>query len=406
MIEITLFTDDLFNFESISGFFEENVYPEFCLKNIITKNESVFKLAIIKEIDCYLECDFIVKTINPQILLKTPIKADPTLSYKESIIKGRYDFMVLLGDLRKKLLGRTVKGKVRDLYTINENILALLHSDRQSAFDKHICNIPGKGQLLTSMSAKWFRILREKGISNHYLNHYSNVLFVKRCKIFPIEIVVRAYITGSTKTSLWEHYRGGERSYCGIELPEGLVKNQKLPQVIITPTTKGEVDEPISSSEIIERSIVGKEDLVKIYRMAYSVFAIGQEYAKKRGLILVDTKYEFGVDEDGEIMLCDEVHTFDSSRFWVEDTYSRRFLAGKDPERFDKDLIREYVVIICNPYEDDIPEISEDMIKRVWMEYKRFYEMLFGEEYILMKNIDGRDDLMECIKTIKDNINK
>lgn len=403
MIEITLFTDDLFNFESISGFLKEKVYPDYCLKNVITKNSDIFKLAIINGIDCYLECDFIIKTINPQILLKTPLKADPTLSHKESIVKGKYDFMVLLKGLREKLSKR---GKVRDLYTINENILALVHSDRQSAFDKHICNIPGKGQLLTSISARWFKILREKDITNHYLNHYSNVLFVKKCKIFPIEIVVRAYITGSTKTSLWEHYKNGGRHYCGIDLPEGLIKNQKLSQVIITPTTKGDIDEPISSSEIIERGIIGRDDLVKIYRMAYSVFAIGQEYAKKRGLILVDTKYEFGVDEDGEIMICDEVHTIDSSRFWVEDTYESRFLEGKDPERFDKDLIREYIVSVCDPYVDEIPEIGDDMVKRVWREYKKFYEMLFGEDFILMKNIDGREDLMECIKIIKDNINK
>jgi phosphoribosylaminoimidazole-succinocarboxamide synthase len=210
-------------------------------------------------------------------------------------------------------------------------------------------------------------------------------MVVKKCEVFPIEFVVRGYITGTTKTSLWTHYSNGERDYCGIQFPDGLKKNQRLVQPVITPTTKGETDEPISLDEIVSRGIMKHSDLMYCVQKAMELYKYGTQIARGSGLILVDTKYEFGVDPTtGKVMLVDEIHTCDSSRYWKADTYDARFQSSLEPENFDKDLVRSYVKSQCDPYttkpsEVTIPSHIKDTVRKVYLE---FYITLTGETYI------------------------
>ena len=214
-------------------------------------------------------------------------------------------------------------------------------------------------------------------VPNHVLWHYENVLFCKKAKVIPIEFVVRGYITGSTNTSLWTHYNNGERTYCGIDFPDGLEKNQRLSSPVITPTTKDEHDEPLSAQQIVERNILNQQELNYISVVALKLFNYGQRVAASRGLILVDTKYEFGYDEQGVITLIDEIHTCDSSRYWKAATYQERFEAGLEPEKLDKDAARDYVKTLCNPYTvDKIPEIPTPRIDNVYQCYSDLYYML------------------------------
>ena len=199
--------------------------------------------------------------------------------------------------------------------------------------------------------------------------------------IIPLEIIVRAYITGSTNTSLWTHYNKGVRNYCGVDFPDGLKKNQKLEAPVLTPTTKGEVDELISYDEILSRNIVTREELDFIYSKAQELFSFGTSVVAKKGLILVDTKYEFGRDVNGNIILIDEIHTCDSSRFWMAGTYDDCMARGAEPIKLDKDAVRDYVKGICNPYEEPIPEIPEEKILEVQGCYRGFYELLSGDKF-------------------------
>ena len=196
-------------------------------------------------------------------------------------------------------------------------------------------------------------------------------MIVKKCTPFRLEVVVRGYITGNTKTSLWTHYKNGEREYCGIDFPDGLVKNQKLECNIVTPTTKGEVDVPISPEDIVEHGFATADEWEFMSNKALQLFQYGQNIANKKGFILVDTKYEFGKDANDNIILIDEIHTCDSSRYWLKKTYKTLFKLGKEPEKLDKDLVRDYVRTKCDPYIDDIPEIPQShnvhlVKKSVW----------------------------------------
>ena len=262
------------------------------------------------------------------------------------------------------------RGKVRDIYNGRKDELVIAHTDRLSAGDKHIMDIPGKGHILSKISQFWFEKMAPI-VTNHVIKYSGNYLVCRKCEVIPIEFIVRGYITGNSKTSMWKNYADGMRNYCGIDLPEGLIKNQKLAEPILTPTTKGDVDELISLTEILERNILTPNELEKISRMCYNLYCLGTHNAKEHNLILVDTKYEFGRASDGEIILIDEVHTPDSSRFWVMDTYLSRFNGGNEPEKLDKDCIRDYV--IANP---DYTEIPEDLQKRVIESYITVYEAL------------------------------
>ena len=283
-------------------------------------------------------------------------------------------------------------GKVRTIYDIGFNLLAMVGTDRQSAFDRHICEIPEKGTILTATSAWWFRNMKNlrtshnEPIHNHYLYSNENLMIVKKCKPLMVEVVLRGYITGSTKTSLWTHYANGIRNYCGIQFPEGLTKHQKLDTPVITPTTKAESDEPITSEQVVSLGLVDPDNWDYIQRCAMALFNNGQEVSNRNGLILADTKYEFGIDYDGNTILMDELHTCDSSRFWLMSTYEQRLSEGKDPQRFDKDCVREYVKSVCEPYKDDIPQIPQSEIEKAQSAYKKHYQMITGWNSCMIDN--------------------
>jgi len=228
------------------------------------------------------------------------------------------------------------------------------------------------------------------------LHSDQNIMIVKKCKPFRLEVVVRAYITGNTKTSLWTHYKNGEREYCGILFPEGLVKNQKLKTPVITPTTKGVVDLPITPKEIFNNDFATEEEWNYIVEKSLELFHYGQQIADERGFILVDTKYEFGKDDCDIITLIDEIHTCDSSRYWKKSTYKKLFKAGKEPDKIDKDIVRDYVKSKCDPYNDPLPKIPVRLTKKVSKTYINFYEKLTGNKeesktwkYISIVNICG-----------------
>jgi phosphoribosylaminoimidazole-succinocarboxamide synthase len=201
----------------------------------------------------------------------------------------------------------------------------------------------------------------------------------------PVEIVVRDYLAGTTGTSILTLYKAGVREMYGTVFPEGLRDNQKLPQPIITPTSKefdGGHDEPLSAQQVLDQGLLTPEQWATISAYAFALFARGQEIAAQRGLILVDTKYEFGLDGEGQIILADEIHTPDSSRYWIASSYQARFEAGERPESFDKDFVRNWVTARCDPYTDPIPEIPQDMILATSDVYVRAYETITGEAFV------------------------
>ena len=237
-----------------------------------------------------------------------------------------------------KNLGTRRQGKVRDIYTQPDKII-LVSTDRYSAFDRNLALIPFKGQVLTQTSKFWFDQTKDI-IQNHIIELPDpNVVVVKKCSVIPIEMVVRGYITGVTGTSLWTLYQQGQRDFGDFILPDGMKKNQKLDHPILTPTTKADDhDAPLTTKEIIEKKIVPEELWKQLATAAIKLFQRGQELALSRGLILVDTKYEFGLADDGKLMLIDEIHTPDSSRYWQADSYQARIDQGLEPQNFDKEF--------------------------------------------------------------------
>ena len=275
--------------------------------------------------------------------------------------------------LRKK------KGKVRDQYEYNEKVI-LITTDRQSAFDRVLASIPFKGQVLNLTSAWWFEQTKDI-IPNHVLDIPDpNVTVAKKCQVFPIEFVVRGYITGSTSTSLWTVYKNGDRNYCGNTLPEGLEKNQKLKDNMLTPTTKEEHhDRPISPEDIVNEGWMNEEDWRYCSKKALELFNFGQKKAAEHGMILVDTKYEMGRDANGDIVLIDEIHTPDSSRYWVSDTYDERMKSGKEPQNIDKEFLRLWFVNNCDPYNDkNLPDAPENLVTELSSRYIYLYEKITG----------------------------
>jgi len=271
------------------------------------------------------------------------------------------------------------KGKVRNMYNLGNNYYLMEASDRVSSFDKHIGIIPGKGVLLNKMSAYWFNKTKHI-VDNHLMSYVTKFSLVKKCNPIHIEFVIRGYITGNTTTSLWHHYKNGCRNYCGLDIKDGLVKNQKLDKPIITPTTKCDEDKPISKEEILKQYYITEEELDFIYDKVYKLFEYGQEIASKAGFILVDTKYEFGRDEDNNIILIDELHTCDSSRYWIKESYQSRFDYGFEPEKLDKDCVRDWVKQHCDPYNDKIPKLPKSIITKAYNSYKYFYDTLISSQ--------------------------
>lgn len=276
-------------------------------------------------------------------------------------------------------LGDKIQGKVRDIYRQDDR-LVLITSDRVSAFDRVLGLIPFKGQVLNQLSAWWFEQTADLA-RNHVLSVPDpNVTIAKIAEPLPVEIVVRGYITGVTKTSLWHFYAQGEREPYGIALPDGLRKNDPLPQPILTPTTKAEKgghDERITRAEILERGLVAAELWAEIEETAVALFQRGQELAARAGLILVDTKYEMGL-VDGQLTLIDEIHTPDSSRYWIADTYQ----PGTEPENFDKEFLRKWYAAQGYRGDGTPPTMPEDFRARVAARYIAAYEKLTGRGFV------------------------
>ena len=278
--------------------------------------------------------------------------------------------------------GKKRTGKVRDQYELDDKII-LITTDRQSAFDRVLASIPFKGQVLNLTSAWWFE--KTKGIiDNHVIDIPDpNVTIAKKCNVIPIEFVVRGYITGSTSTSLWTVYNNGDREYCGNILPEGLVKNEKLQENMLTPTTKEkDHDRPIAPKEIVSEGWMTQEDWDYCSRKALELFSFGQRKAEENGMILVDTKYEMGHDENGNIVLIDEIHTPDSSRYWLSKTYDKRIDDGLEPENIDKEFLRLWFVDNCDPYNDEtLPEAPDELVSELSSRYIYLYEKITGETF-------------------------
>lgn len=298
-------------------------------------------------------------------------------------------------------LDKKYQGKVRDTYDLGETLI-LITTDRQSAFDRVLATVPFKGQVLNLTSAWWFEKTSHI-IPNHVISIPDpNVTLAKKCKIFPIEFVVRAYMTGSTKTSIWTQYQAGNRVYCGNILPEGMKKNQALATPILTPTTKETTgDRPISPKEIIEEKWMTAAQWEAASAAALALFEYGTAVAKERNLILVDTKYEMGIDEHGQIILADEIHTPDSSRYWIADTYEERLRQQQEPDNIDKEFLRLWFTQHCNPYEDKIlPVAPEELIVKLSSRYIQLYESIVGEAFPFPQ------DAMPVVERIRKNMEK
>ncbi|MGD9615560.1 MAG: phosphoribosylaminoimidazolesuccinocarboxamide synthase [Alphaproteobacteria bacterium] len=276
------------------------------------------------------------------------------------------------------------RGKVRDNYDLPDGRRIIIATDRLSAFDRAIAAIPFKGQVLTQTARFWFDQTQDL-CPNHVLDHPDpNVMVCTRLDILPVEIVVRDYLAGTTATSVWSMYRHGQREMYGLRFPEGLRENEKLPDPVITPTTKardGEHDEPIAPAEIIGRGLLSAAQWDEVSAAALALFARGRDIAARRGLILADTKYEFGRDRAGRIVLGDEIHTPDSSRYWFAGSYPPRFAAGEPPDSFDKDFLRRWVAARCDPYRDELPPIPRDMIVATAAVYIGAFETITGEPF-------------------------
>ncbi len=273
------------------------------------------------------------------------------------------------------------RGKVRDNYDLRDGRRVIIASDRLSAFDRILCVVPFKGQILTQTARFWFE--QTAAIcANHVLDYPDpNVLLCRRLDILPVEIVVRDYLAGATDTSILTRYKAGQRTMYGVTLPDGLRDNERLAAPILTPTSKamdGGHDEPLTPAEILDRGLLSAAQWEELSATALALFARGRALADQRGLILADTKYEFGVDGEGKIVLADEIHTPDSSRYWRKATYEARFDAGERPDSFDKDIVRSWVAARCDPYKDAIPPIPEELILGTAAIYAEAFETITG----------------------------
>jgi phosphoribosylaminoimidazole-succinocarboxamide synthase len=275
-------------------------------------------------------------------------------------------------------------GKVRDWYDLPDGRRLLVTTDRLSAFDRILARVPYKGQVLNQLTNWWFE--RTKGIIPSHLiaEPDPNASVVEVVEPFLVEVIVRGYITGVTTTALWYRYALGEREIYGYRFPEGLRKNSPLPQPIITPTTKGIAgahDERLTCAEVVEKGLLDAATWEQVQAAALAIFRLGQEVAAQAGLILVDTKYEFGRAADGRVLLIDEVHTPDSSRFWKADTYESRLAAGEEPENFDKEFVRLAYAEKGYRGDGEIPSMPDELWVASSQRYIAIYEMLTGETF-------------------------
>lgn len=288
-----------------------------------------------------------------------------------------------LSETRFEGFGELYRGKVRDCY-IAGGRRAIVVSDRLSAFDRIVGTIPFKGQVLNGISAFWFRETREVCPNHVIAVPDPAVTLAHECTPFPVEMVVRGFLTGSSPTSIWTHYAAGSRAYCGHRLPEGMRKHQALRQALITPTSKaqkGEHDELLTAGEVISHGLATPEEFEQLSQLSLRLFALGQELASRRGLILVDTKYEFGRLPGGEIALIDEVHTPDSSRYWYADSYEQAMRDGSDPRALDKEYVRRHLAGRGFTGNGPVPELSDEVRIEAARRYIEIFEQMTGSAF-------------------------
>ena len=282
-------------------------------------------------------------------------------------------------------LGKRYEGKVRDNYSTPDGRRLIVVTDRISAFDRVLGTVPFKGQVLNRLAAWWFE-RTAKVAPNHFLRLPDpNVLECVECEPLLVEMVVRAYLTGSTSTSIWVHYEKGDRVFCGHPLPNGLRKNQRLPSPILTPATKapkGEHDVSGSREEILATGKVSAADFDAAAAVALRLFAEGARICAEKGLILVDTKYEFGKTPDGLVLVIDEIHTPDSSRFWMAESYNARFAAGIDPEPLDKDFVRSHYTKLGYRGDGLPPPLPDEVRVGAAKRYIEAYERITGQAFV------------------------
>lgn len=290
------------------------------------------------------------------------------------------------------------KGKVRDVYSVGEDTLVMIASDRISAFD-HVLpqGIPYKGQVLSQIAAKFLDATAD--IVPNWLEATPDpsVSIGKRCEPFKVEMVIRGYLTGHA----WREYRSGKRMLCGVPMPEGMVENQKFDEPILTPTTKAEVghDEDISREEILVQGLVNEADYIMLEKYTRELFQRGTEMAGEKGLILVDTKYEFGKDSNGQITLIDEIHTPDSSRYFYKEGYADKLASGAQQKQLSKEFVRQW--LIENGFQgkdgQEIPHMSEDFCKSVSDRYIELFEHITGDKFV-------KEDVSDVINRVEKNI--
>jgi phosphoribosylaminoimidazole-succinocarboxamide synthase len=283
------------------------------------------------------------------------------------------------------------RGKVRENYDLANGERILIATDRLSAFDQGLAVIPFKGQVLTDIARFWFEATGDICPNHMRANPDPNVVIVERLEMMPVEIVVRDYLAGSTATSILPMYQAGARKMYGVDFPDGLSVNEKLPWTVITPTTKagqGAHDAPLSAQDIIDRGLLTPRQWDDVAQKAFALFWRGREIAAARGLILADTKYEFGFNAEGHVVLADEIHTPDSSRYWLAETYSERLRTGRLPDSLDKDFVRNWVRARCDPYRDAIPAIPGEVILETAAAYIRSFELISGRRFTLPESLE------------------
>ena len=281
-------------------------------------------------------------------------------------------------------LGNRIVGKVRDSYVQGDQ-RTIIVSDRVSAFDVVVGTIPLKGQVLNQVAAFWFEQIED--IAPHHLLSVPDpaVSIVRECKILPVEFVMRGFLTGSSSTSIWTAYEQGERRYCGHDLRDGMQRHEPLPEALLTPTTKAEQgahDELTSREELIESGALSAERYDEAAGIAARLFARGQQFAEDRGLILVDTKYEMGLDEAGRIVVIDEIHTPDSSRYWYRDRYEQALSRGESPPALDKEYLRLWLGEQGYKGDGSPPEVPVDVRCEAARRYIETFEQVTGRAFV------------------------
>lgn len=290
----------------------------------------------------------------------------------------------ILADISLDLPHRR-EGKVRISYDLSDGRRLFITTDRLSAFDQLVATVPYKGQVLNQLSMWWFEHTRDI-VANHAISMPDpNVLIAREATPLPVEVIVRGYITGVTSTSLWKRYADGARVIYGYQLPDGLQKNSRLPEPIITPTTKaaaGQHDEALTCEEVVQRGLVETELWKRVQSVALALFARGQEVAQRAGLLLADTKYEFGVDANGDLLLIDEVHTPDSSRYWIASSFVDRYMAGLEPESTDKEVIRRALADAGYTGDGPPPQLDDSVWTDTSRRYIDTFEILTGTAFV------------------------